>query len=403
MLAGRGRAAPGRSQDTWNLLVTLVDQLDLTERVRFLGSRDDARDVIAASDVYCQPNLEPEAFGLSLIEAMYARLPVVTSAAGGALEIVDDTCGELTPLGDAGAVADALARLIADPARRDSLGDAGRHRARALCAPDLQMPHIERVLASAARTRPAAMDGRMPARPFARLRIAMLSYRLPVRRREARRHRTGRAHAGAGPGRAGPSRRGVLARSRVRTAPTTRSGELPWKGFVNTWLGRRLTMGYLGNVLALVPSYREFDAVIAHGDSLLLGLCGKPVLRVMHGSALGEARSAQSWGRWRAAMGRLRAGAGHRGAAARRGGREREHQARQPLRLEGHSSRRRSARVPRRGRIEDRAAVGAVRGHARRPQARALSDRRLRKHHPRRPSDRHADRGRPGGPDACRA
>jgi glycosyltransferase involved in cell wall biosynthesis len=140
-------------------LVKLVHQLDLTERVRFLGSRDDARDVIAASDVYCQPNLEPEAFGLSLIEAMYARLPVVTSAAGGALEIVDDTCGELTPLGDARAVADALARLIADPARRDSLGDAGRHRARALCAPDLQMPHIERVLASAARQRPAGMDG----------------------------------------------------------------------------------------------------------------------------------------------------------------------------------------------------------------------------------------------------
>jgi glycosyltransferase involved in cell wall biosynthesis len=73
---------------------------------------------------------------------------------------------------------------------------------------------------------------------------------------------------------------------------------LPWKGFVDTWLGRRLTMGYLGNVLALLPGYREFDAVIAHGDSLLLGLAGKPVMRVMHGSALGEARSAASWGRW---------------------------------------------------------------------------------------------------------
>ncbi len=73
--------------------------------------------------------------------------------------------------------------------------------------------------------------------------------------------------------------------------------ELPWKAFVNTWTGRRLTMGYLGNVLALVPDYREFDAVIAHGDSLLVPLTGKPVLRVMHGSALGEARSATSIGR----------------------------------------------------------------------------------------------------------
>ena len=45
-------------------------------------------------------------------------------------------------------------------------------------------------------------------------------------------------------------------------------------------------MGYLGNLLALLPDYRDFDAVIAHGDSLLLGFLGKPVLRVMHGSAL---------------------------------------------------------------------------------------------------------------------
>jgi glycosyltransferase involved in cell wall biosynthesis len=74
--------------------------------------------------------------------------------------------------------------------------------------------------------------------------------------------------------------------------------ELPWKAFVNTWAGRRATMGYLGNVLALLPDYSEFDAVIAHGDSLLVPLTGKPVLRVMHGSALGEARSATSIGRW---------------------------------------------------------------------------------------------------------
>ena len=73
--------------------------------------------------------------------------------------------------------------------------------------------------------------------------------------------------------------------------------ELPWKRFVNTWLGRRVTMGYLGNFLALVPDYGDFDAIIAHGDSLLLPLKGKPVLRVMHGSALGEARHATSAGR----------------------------------------------------------------------------------------------------------
>ena len=74
--------------------------------------------------------------------------------------------------------------------------------------------------------------------------------------------------------------------------------ELPWKRFVNTWIGRRATMGYLGNALAMLPDYRGFDAVIAFGDSLLLPLAHRPVLRVMLGSALGEARSARSIGRF---------------------------------------------------------------------------------------------------------
>jgi glycosyltransferase involved in cell wall biosynthesis len=73
--------------------------------------------------------------------------------------------------------------------------------------------------------------------------------------------------------------------------------ELPWKSFVNTWLGRRVTMGYLGNVMAALPDYRGFEAVISYGDSLLLPLRNKPVLRVMLGSALGEAKSAKSIGR----------------------------------------------------------------------------------------------------------
>jgi phosphatidyl-myo-inositol alpha-mannosyltransferase len=70
--------------------------------------------------------------------------------------------------------------------------------------------------------------------------------------------------------------------------------DLPWKAFVNTWIGRRVTMGYLGNIMAVLPDYGEFDAIIAHGDSLLLPLTRKPIVRVMHGSALEEALHATS-------------------------------------------------------------------------------------------------------------
>lgn len=69
--------------------------------------------------------------------------------------------------------------------------------------------------------------------------------------------------------------------------------------FALSWLGRRLTMGYLGNALALDPRLRRHDVLVAHGDSLLLPLTGRPVLRVVHGSALGEALTART--PWRVA------------------------------------------------------------------------------------------------------
>jgi phosphatidylinositol alpha-mannosyltransferase len=58
-----------------------------------------------------------------------------------------------------------------------------------------------------------------------------------------------------------------------------------------------MTSGYLGNFLPLRLDLREFDVVIANGDSLLLALGRTPVVRIMHGSARGEARHATSIGR----------------------------------------------------------------------------------------------------------
>ena len=69
---------------------------------------------------------------------------------------------------------------------------------------------------------------------------------------------------------------------------------LPWGRFANARGGRSLTSGYLGNLLALTPGYQDADAIIAMGDSLFLPLAGKPLIRVMHGSALGEAMSART-------------------------------------------------------------------------------------------------------------
>ena len=69
---------------------------------------------------------------------------------------------------------------------------------------------------------------------------------------------------------------------------------LPGARFVQSWLGFRLVSGYLGNLLAMIPDYDGAQVIIAHGDSLLLPLRGIPILRIMHGSAWDEARTARS-------------------------------------------------------------------------------------------------------------
>jgi len=67
--------------------------------------------------------------------------------------------------------------------------------------------------------------------------------------------------------------------------------------WIHSWLGFRLVSGYLGNLLAMLPDYGDAQILIAHGDSLLLPLRGIPLLRVMHGSALEEARTARTLSR----------------------------------------------------------------------------------------------------------
>jgi glycosyltransferase involved in cell wall biosynthesis len=121
-------------------------RLDIADRVRFAGHRSDVTDVLAAADIFCQPNTEPEPFGLSFVEALACQRPVVTSAIGGALEIVDDTCGKLVTPRDSSALASVLSEFITDVDMRERLGRGGPQRARALCDPQTQVPAIAAVL-----------------------------------------------------------------------------------------------------------------------------------------------------------------------------------------------------------------------------------------------------------------
>jgi glycosyltransferase involved in cell wall biosynthesis len=117
-------------------LEALASELGIRERVRFLGQRSDVPRLLRAADIHCQPNLGPEPFGIAFIEALQARLPVVTTAMGGPLEIIDGSCGVLVPP-QPEPLAEALLRLMEAPEERRRLGAAGPARATALCEPSV--------------------------------------------------------------------------------------------------------------------------------------------------------------------------------------------------------------------------------------------------------------------------
>ncbi len=135
-------------------LQTDAVRLGIGERVKFLGQRSDIARLLAAADVFCQPNTGPEPFGIVFVEALYAGLPVVTSDIGGAREVVDESCGMLFKAGDVDQLSRVLTKMVREPQVRRRLGAQGPIRAHALCDPSRQLAQLrgtfERMLSSSA-------------------------------------------------------------------------------------------------------------------------------------------------------------------------------------------------------------------------------------------------------------
>src|SRR6185503_3542823 len=100
-------------------------ELGITERVRFMGVRDNVATILRASDVFALTSVS-EAASITLLEAMASELPVVVTAVGGNPEIVrEGTDGFLVPRRSSAGVARALLRILGDAPLAAAMGRAG--------------------------------------------------------------------------------------------------------------------------------------------------------------------------------------------------------------------------------------------------------------------------------------
>jgi glycosyltransferase involved in cell wall biosynthesis len=94
-------------------LRALVDELCIGDRVHFLGQRSDVRKLMQAVDLVVHPSTAPEPFGLTLVEAMSVRTPVVATDIGASREIfADGECGFLVPPSNPDALASTMAEIL---------------------------------------------------------------------------------------------------------------------------------------------------------------------------------------------------------------------------------------------------------------------------------------------------
>lgn len=123
LVIGDGEARPG--------LEDLARELGVMDRVRFAGEvrHDQLPALLACGDLFVQPSVGEEAFGISVVEAMASGLPTLVSNQGGLREIVKEgVTGMLLPAGDHAAWLRALKACMSNAARCHDWGEMARKR-----------------------------------------------------------------------------------------------------------------------------------------------------------------------------------------------------------------------------------------------------------------------------------
>jgi glycosyltransferase involved in cell wall biosynthesis len=128
LIVGEPQDTP-RNQEYYQMLRSLTKSLDLEEKVIFTGFRSDVPRLMSAFDIVVLSSSRPEPFGRVVIEGMAAGKPVVATAAGGVLDIIEDGLnGLLVPCQDSKALARAIHWLLDNKSQAQQMGAAARKR-----------------------------------------------------------------------------------------------------------------------------------------------------------------------------------------------------------------------------------------------------------------------------------
>jgi len=111
-------------------LKNMVRKSGLVNHVIFTGFRSDIPRIMASSDIIVHSSTNPEPFGRVIVEGMLAGKPVVATAAGGVLDIIDDgVTGLLVPVKNSAAMATVLLDLLKNPQFEKRISDKAKEAA----------------------------------------------------------------------------------------------------------------------------------------------------------------------------------------------------------------------------------------------------------------------------------
>ncbi len=117
------------SMDYREYLLSLAQELNLGDRVRFAGFQSNISEVLAALDVLVSSSAVGEPFGRTIVEGMAAGVPVIATAAGAVPEIVEDgVTGLLVPPRDTKRLGQAIVSLLANGHDTEKMGRLARER-----------------------------------------------------------------------------------------------------------------------------------------------------------------------------------------------------------------------------------------------------------------------------------